>query len=124
MRLLALIIVLLVAAAPAAADPTLRVDASHQGAPTSAWVTGVDHQFSTPDGRPPSNWLAPAGAPDPAVVSQAVVAGVKLVRFPGGREANRYDWKAGLGAQRAPCQASGVRGSLQPLSNAYGFDEH
>jgi alpha-N-arabinofuranosidase len=124
MRLLALGLTLLAGATPAAAAPTLRVDASKPGAQTSRWVTGVNHLFSTVSGKPPANWLEFANEPNPAVVTQARLAHVRLVRFPGGAAANRYDFKAGLGAGRAPCQISGVEGATVPLSNVYGFDEH
>src|SRR4051794_36201587 len=109
MRPFVVTLMLLALAAPAAADPTLQVDAAHPGARTRELVPGVPELFSTADGKPPANWLPAADGPNPAVVSQARVAHVGLVRFPGGAEANRYDFKAGLGPMRAPCQTSGRR---------------
>ncbi|MEA2167513.1 MAG: alpha-L-arabinofuranosidase [Solirubrobacteraceae bacterium] len=120
---LALLLVALTAA-PAGAASVLRVDASKAGPQTSAFITGAGQAFSTSAGAPPSNWDDAANRPDAAVVDQTTAAGVRLIRFPGGSEAGRYDWEAGLGPIRAPCQSSGRGVKARPLSNVYGFDEH
>lgn len=112
------------ATASAARAPEIRVDARKVEHPTSPFLLGVNHLFGV-DGRAPANWDAAGNRPNPSAVALTRDAGVKLVRFPGGTQANLYNWIGAVGPQagRAPCQLNGNRGE-GPLGNAYGFDEH
>jgi alpha-L-arabinofuranosidase len=117
-----------VAAAPPAAGaaraPEIRVDARSVEHQTSPFVTGVNHMFGLA-GRPPGNWDVAGNRPAQRVVELTRRAGVKLIRFPGGTQANLYNWTRGIGGPgaRPPCQQNGAQGK-GPLSNVYGFDEH
>lgn len=122
--LFVLFAVLLGLGSPASAAPVLRVDARAEIGPATPYATGVNHVFSTATGGVPANWDATTGRPNSPVAAQTLAANVPLVRFPGGIEGARYDWKAGVGLRRAGCQFSGRGTGVPAQSNVYGFDEH
>ena len=107
--------------ASAVARPLIVVNAGSVEQPTSPFLTAVNHMFGLGGGRVPRNCAR--GAPNGKVVDLVHGAGVKLIRFPRGTAANRYDWRLGVGDGRPPCQINAKPGD-GPLSNVYGFDDH
>jgi alpha-N-arabinofuranosidase len=72
-------------------------------------------------------WDPRADAPVPAVVSEAIRAGVQSLRFPGGSVANLYDWKRAIGPDRG-CQVVGPKPGSRARAVtdglAFGPDEY
>ena len=99
----------------------LRIDANRLGARVSPFLAGANHRY-TANGY--GIWNADDERPAARTVHGARQAGISLVRYPGGSQANLFDWKQAVGpvAERA-CQVNGRWGNA-PLRAQYGFDEH
>lgn len=110
--------------ASATATPSgtvLTVDAADTLAPVSPLLTGVNDNEWFDDSLGLWDPERQQGVPD--AVAKTARAGVGLIRYPGGTQANLFDWKRAIGpeAQRG-CQVDGGNGA--PRDSRYGPDEH
>ena len=107
------------AGAPAKAE--VRIDARRLGGRVSPLLAGANHRYAK-NGY--GIWNPRTEQPDAKAVASATEAGVSLLRYPGGSQANLFDWKQAIGdpAERG-CQVNGKWG-LAALRSNYGVDEH
>jgi len=99
----------------------LRIDADRLGPAVSPLLAGVNHRY-TASGY--GIWSDETQTPAMPVVQGARQAGISLVRYPGGSQANLFDWKQAIGpVESRGCQVNGRWGGV-PLRAEYGVDEH
>lgn len=110
-------------ATAARATPTavVRINVRALGGRVSPLLGGSNHRF-------PRNgygiWDPDTRTPDPTAVAHAREAGISLLRYPGGSQANLFDWKQAIGEpDERGCQVAGKWGR-PPLRADYGVDEH
>ncbi|MGI8708876.1 MAG: hypothetical protein ACR2LG_11865 [Actinomycetota bacterium] len=101
------------------AETRVVVDAGADIGSISPHIYGVNHRY--PYGGF-GIWDEASGDFYPRFLNNFEEAGFSAVRFPGGRIANTYHWKRGIGPpqDRTP-NVNG--GALQPVTNEYGPDE-
>ena len=99
----------------------VRINAHRLGARVSPFLAGVNHRY-TASGY--GIWDADTQRPAAPIVKRARRAGISLVRYPGGSQANLFDWKQAIGpVEDRGCQVNGRWGGA-PLTAEYGVDEH
>lgn len=99
----------------------LTVDAADALAPVSPLLTGVNDNEWFDDSLGLWDPVRRQGVPD--AVAKTARAGVGLIRYPGGTQANLFDWKRAIGPQaERGCQVDGGNGA--PRDSRYGPDEH
>jgi alpha-N-arabinofuranosidase len=99
----------------------LRINAHRLGAPVSPLLAGANHRYSY-NGY--GIWNDEKQRPTQPIVRRVRQAGISLVRYPGGSQANLFDWKQAIGpVSERGCQVNGRWGN-EPLRAEYGVDEH
>jgi alpha-N-arabinofuranosidase len=110
--------------AQSAQNTTITVRWNQRRGVISDSILGVNHRFAR---SAFGAWDEDADRPEPIVVRRLIRAGVSIVRFPGGKIANLFDWKRSIGVGRG-CQVNGrvtPGGYVQaPRGAVYGPDEH
>jgi alpha-N-arabinofuranosidase len=104
---------------------TIVIDWTSRGRHVGPDLLGVNHRFSR---SAYGSWDWRHDRPPSRVVARLRRAGVTAIRFPGGKEANLYDWTESIGASRG-CQVNGrvaTNGGYYPAprGTVYGIDEH
>lgn len=107
--------------AAAAPGTVLRIDASSTKHPASELLGGVNNNRWHDDSL--GLWDPEAGHGVPDAVQKTARAGVSSIRYPGGTQANLFDWKRAIGPlDDRHCQVDGGNGT--PRDSRYGPDEH
>lgn len=109
------------AAARRTPQAVLRIDARRTGGPVSPLLLGVNHRYSY-NGY--GIWDPERREPAQRVIDRTRKIGIGMVRYPGGSQANLFDWKQAVGpVEDRACQVNGRWGS-RALTAEYGVDEH
>jgi alpha-N-arabinofuranosidase len=99
----------------------VRINTDRLGAKVSPLLAGTNHRY-TANGY--GIWSDERQRPTEPIVRGARRAGISLVRYPGGSQANLFDWKQAIGpVGERGCQVNGRWGG-EPLRAEYGIDEH
>lgn len=108
-------------AAAGAPRAVVTINTGNLGGRVSPLLAGSNHRYSK---HGFGIWDARTETPNATAVANAKEAGFSLLRYPGGSQANLFDWKEAIGdpAERG-CQVNGKWG-LKALHADYGVDEH
>ncbi|MQA02187.1 MAG: hypothetical protein GEV07_05485 [Streptosporangiales bacterium] len=99
----------------------LRIDTTGAKHPASVLLGGVNNNRWHDDSL--GLWDPEAGHGVPDAVEKTARAGVSSIRYPGGTQANLFDWKRAVGPlDDRECQVDGGNGT--PRDSRYGPDEH
>ncbi len=100
----------------------ITINAHRRGPQASPMVLGSNHRFPF---RGYGMWNTDRNAPEPRVVSGTRMAGISMLRYPGGSRANFFDWREAIGPrEKRGCQVYGKLGAGRGVRATYGIREH